>query len=1752
MGIPDTSLFDLLHKVWYWISWGASDFSLSCVSANFEMPNNDTFNTCGECDSNNNQFFNGYHCQSCGKWFCFNCMRGYQSNVVKSKGDFGEAIKYCKSCNGVTVESDGERKNNEKVHPTDSPRGSPEPPSPSFSAASIQSDHLAHYLESRDYGFSPNTIKSRSVTSFSAHPSPVSVRRSPSRSDEEAGDSGKLFYSPLSEYSHDISDIDSSSVSARLEFDNCKSVGSSPLDSPSRIDFSSYRVGHTVQRGREGSSLSQSDSPFDKENLAILRRPDKRTEDPENADDYPDDLSVLRDQYDKSQKPLDFESNGLIWFPPPPEDENDETESGFFTYDDEDDDVGDSSAIFLPSSSLSSMFPSKKKQNEINKDPLKAVIQGHFRALVAQLLQGEGIKASKEVTNEEWLDIVTTIAWHAATFVKPDTSRGGSMDPVDYVKVKCIASGNPRDSTLVKGVVCTKNIKHKRMTTQYKNPRLLLIGGALEYQSFVNQLASFNTLVQKENDHLKLIMSKIEALRPNVLLVEKSVSPYAQEYLLGKEISLVLNVKRPLLERIARCTGAYISPSFENISTTRLGHCELFRVERVSEEHETSNQFSKKPSKTFMFFEGCPRRLGCTVLLRGTCREELKKVKHVIQYAVFAAYHLSLETSFLADEGASLPKQTVRPSIAIPERTAADESISVVSPITCHAEVASSAQDNDGSLGVKLEHEGSESLSGDHDAGGAPLLSLCSATCRSGNELSTAYHGDLEYNVGQLDSFSTSKCEDLKISVVPPGIENLSLQDMVAQEGGELTETRESVQPEKIDEDEVSSEYFSATDTYQSILVSFSSRCVLKGTVCERSRLLRIKFYGSFDKPLGRYLRDDLFDKKSCCKSCKELAEAHVLCFTHQQGNLTINVRSLSSVKLPGECEGKIWMWHRCLRCAHINGVPPATRRVVMSAAAWGLSFGKFLELSFSNHTTANRVAPCGHSLQRDCLRFYGFGSMVVFFRYSPIDILNVYLPPSVLEFNSSIQHKWIRKEASELLGKMETFYGEISGVLDSMEQRSIYFGGELSDTNELQSHIRELKDQLLKEKDDYNVMLQLAVMESLDQTAIDILELNRLRRALLIGSHVWDRRLFSLDSVLKTNSLVKAKEGAVSYIELKDLRNDIFCKDSKSDHDDEENISGYSKSKEIVGNDFQSEKKETSPSFRNFFPEHSLLPSLHHNTEDEVHADGETVNKTFFNDIPSHASNLSDRIDSAWTGTNQLPVKVQPLHAMQGVADGFQPGSVTQPNLFDNPPLKRMMAPVRVHSFDSALRVQERIQKGLPPSLHLSTIRSFHASGEYRSMLRDPVSGMRTYSQTLPLEAQKLNLTPNATHSFISSAANMAGGARLLLPMRTNSDIVIGVYDNDPASVVSYALSSKEYEDWVTDRSNDNGGIWSTFERRREDSAASSFTAWQSFGSVDLDYISYGGYGSEDPSSSLGKLFMVSKKSPHLTISYGDDSFFAGGKVKFSVTCYFAKQFDSLRKKCCPSDVDFVRSLSRCQKWSAQGGKSNVYFAKSLDERFIIKQIKKTELESFEEFAPGYFRYLTDSLNSGSPTCLAKILGIYQVTIKHLRGGKETKMDLMVMENLFFNRNIARVYDLKGSSRSRYNPDTSGSNKVLLDMNLVETLRTEPIFLGSKAKRSLERAIWNDTSFLASVDVMDYSLLVGVDVERKELVLGIIDFMRQYTWDKHLETWVKTSGILGGPKNASPTIVSPKQYKKRFRKAMTSYFLTVPDQWSS
>lgn len=57
-----------------------------------------------------------------------------------------------------------------------------------------------------------------------------------------------------------------------------------------------------------------------------------------------------------------------------------------------------------------------------------------------------------------------------------------------------------------------------------------------------------------------------------------------------------------------------------------------------------------------------------------------------------------------------------------------------------------------------------------------------------------------------------------------------------------------------------------------------------------------------------------------------------------------------------------------------------------------------------------------------------------------------------------------------QLVDKMEAMYLEISGVLDSIEQKSAIFGKEFIVNRELHNCILELKDLLKKERSEYNV----------------------------------------------------------------------------------------------------------------------------------------------------------------------------------------------------------------------------------------------------------------------------------------------------------------------------------------------------------------------------------------------------------------------------------------------------------------------------------------------------------------------------------------------------------------------------------------------------------------------------------------------------------------------------------------------------------
>lgn len=105
----------------------------------------------------------------------------------------------------------------------------------------------------------------------------------------------------------------------------------------------------------------------------------------------------------------------------------------------------------------------------------------------------------------------------------------------------------------------------------------------------------------------------------------------------------------------------------------------------------------------------------------------------------------------------------------------------------------------------------------------------------------------------------------------------------------------------------------------------------------------------------------------------------------------------------------------------------------------------------------------------------------------------------------------------------------------------------------------------------------------------------------------------------------------------------------------------------------------------------------------------------------------------------------------------------------------------------------------------------------------------------------------------------------------------------------------------------------------------------------------------------------------------------------------------------------EFVQSLFQSTRWYTQGGKSGASFSRSLDGRFVCKVISKIELEMFINFAPYYFEYMANAFYRDLPTVLCKILGVY--TLDHVREGrKKVTQNVVVMEDIFYRRNITKV----------------------------------------------------------------------------------------------------------------------------------------------
>ncbi|KAH8982889.1 SAICAR synthase-like protein [Lactarius akahatsu] len=173
---------------------------------------------------------------------------------------------------------------------------------------------------------------------------------------------------------------------------------------------------------------------------------------------------------------------------------------------------------------------------------------------------------------------------------------------------------------------------------------------------------------------------------------------------------------------------------------------------------------------------------------------------------------------------------------------------------------------------------------------------------------------------------------------------------------------------------------------------------------------------------------------------------------------------------------------------------------------------------------------------------------------------------------------------------------------------------------------------------------------------------------------------------------------------------------------------------------------------------------------------------------------------------------------------------------------------------------------------------------------------------------------------------------------------------------------------------------------------------------------------------------------------------------------------------------ADYLLSLTAQYILSELGspGKSGSFFYFSRDYRFIIKTIRHAEHKFLRSILKRYHAHVA----ANPHTLLSRFYGLHRVKLP--RGHK---IHFVIMNNLFpAHKDIHETYDLKGSTVGRLYPEDRARENpraVLKDLNWID--RRKELAFGPEKRALLTEQLRRDAEFLKELQVMDYSLLVGI-----------------------------------------------------------------------
>ncbi|XP_039135294.1 LOW QUALITY PROTEIN: phosphatidylinositol 4-phosphate 5-kinase 9-like [Dioscorea cayenensis subsp. rotundata] len=171
--------------------------------------------------------------------------------------------------------------------------------------------------------------------------------------------------------------------------------------------------------------------------------------------------------------------------------------------------------------------------------------------------------------------------------------------------------------------------------------------------------------------------------------------------------------------------------------------------------------------------------------------------------------------------------------------------------------------------------------------------------------------------------------------------------------------------------------------------------------------------------------------------------------------------------------------------------------------------------------------------------------------------------------------------------------------------------------------------------------------------------------------------------------------------------------------------------------------------------------------------------------------------------------------------------------------------------------------------------------------------------------------------------------------------------------------------------------------------------------------------------------------------------------------------------------------------------GKSGSIFFLSQDDRFMIKTLRKSEVQVLLRMLPNYHHHVRSYEN----TLVTKFFGLHRV-----KPSSGQKFRFVVMGNVFCTElRIHRRFDLKGSSQGRSADNVEiDENTILKDLDLRYRFFLEPSW-----QDALLEQIEIDSKFLERQRIMDYSLLLGVHYRAPQHLQSHLSYHRRPTGDR-------------------------------------------------